>query len=95
MSTGPVVPVADADDVRPTPVSKRLLDDINERLAGIPDQSISAAIVQIPEGRVLRGALYVNIGHGLSFATWLDHDLEHKAEFGYGIAVRKTFGSGG
>ena len=96
MSTDATAPVAAPDDVRPTPVSdRRLLDTINAQLAGIPDKSISAAIVQIPDGRVLRGALYVNVGHGLSFATWLDKDLDHKAEFGWGVAVRKTFGGGG
>jgi len=92
MSTGAAVPVA-PEDIRPAPVaSKRLLDDINEHLAGIPDKSITAAIVQVPDGRVLRGAVYVNVGHGLSFAGWLDHDLDFKAGVGWGVAVRKTFG---
>lgn len=91
--TGASVPAAAPDDVRPTPIVNRsLLKDINEQLAGIPDKSISAALVQIPDGRVLRGALYVNVGHGLSFATWIDKDLDYKPGFGWGVAVRKTFG---
>lgn len=91
MSDSPSVPVAASDDVRPTPVSdQRLLDTINEHLAGIPEHSI-AVVLQVPDGRVLRGALYVNVGNGFSFATWLDHDLHHKAATGYGVAVRKVW----
>ena len=89
MSDAPTVP---APTVRPTPVAdKRLLDSINAQLAGIPDKSIGAAVVQVPDGRVLRGALYVNVGDGLSFATWIDHDLDYKPGYGWGVAVRKTW----
>ena len=93
MTDGPSVPDA-PDEVRPTPVAdRRLLDTINAQLAGIPDKSITAAVMQIPDGRVLRGAVFVNVGHGLSFVGWLDHTLDYKPGFGWGLAIRKTFGS--
>ena len=80
-----------ADEVRGIPLAdKRLLADIAAQLDGIKEHSV-AAVIQVPDGRVLRGALFVNVGKGLSFATWIDRDLGYKPELGWGVAVRKSW----
>jgi hypothetical protein len=78
--------------LRPTPVDDRtLLSSINAVLDTIPDQT-ATAILQVPQGsNTLRGAVYVNVGSGFSFMTWLDKDLKVKDSLGYGVAVRKTW----
>jgi hypothetical protein len=76
------------------PLSPSLVRSINESLAAIPDRTL-AAVVQVPVSengeRVLKGQLFLNVGNGLSFSTWLDHNLDVKSNLGWGVAVRKKF----
>lgn len=76
------------------PLSPSLVNSINAALDAIPDKSI-AAIIQVPvteDGeRVLKGQMFVNVGNGLSFTGWIEHELDVKKTLGWGVAVRKTF----
>lgn len=78
------------DDVRVPPVEGSLLAKINEQLDGIAERS-AGAIIQVPVDGRLRGAVYVDLGSGLSFAGWLEHDLKEKRGMGYGVAIRKKW----
>jgi hypothetical protein len=77
------------------PLSSGLIRSINETLNAIEDRSV-AVIIQVPVAehgrRVLKGQVFVDLGKGLSFTTWLDKNLDGKSGLGYGVAVRKKLG---
>lgn len=92
-----------SDEIRPpaaitptgVPLSGSLLKSINETLNAIEDRT-ATVIVQVPVTepngqRVLKGQLFVGINDHLSFATWLDHNLDVKSDLGWGVALRTKF----
>lgn len=77
-------------DIRSPEVEPGLLSRINEQLDGIQDRSVGV-ILQVPVDQKLKGAVFANFGHGLSFVGWLEHDLNEKKGMGYGVAIRKKW----
>lgn len=80
-----------SDPVRQTPVGNPdLLASINKVLDTLPANT-ATAILQVPQDQRLRAGVYVNVGNGLSFAGWLEDDLNVKHDLGYGVAIRKAW----
>lgn len=98
-----ISPSVASPDIRPpsdmtpsgVPLSADLLRSINQTLAAIEDRS-ATVVIQVPVTeltgqRVLKGQLFVGINNHLSFATWVDKNLDVKSHLGYGVALRAKF----